>query len=283
MATHATADGDGGGDGRADTGHTDAADGADVTDSVRPALIKLTEDLRDERDRLLAGFASRRAVLEWAQRLTVRTMGRLPQQWYVDLADQFTGVSQDARQRTFLAALLSDAARDRDLDPDAAAEYREQLAGNLLRQAQHDAFRHLRVSANEYTDVDESAQNPLKQRYIAMRPALNELDRNQTRTIDAVLSGFEDRAAILAWGDDLELATHGQIEGAFIRRCYAEDSTVANLLCADGPTAERGRELFAATYLLPVFNEGVRDLLGFSAESAEEEHQPVTRDELPMG
>ena len=158
MATHATADGDGGGDGRADTGHTDAADGADVTDSVRPALIKLTEDLRDERDRLLAGFASRRAVLEWAQRLTVRTMGRLPQQWYVDLADQFTGVYRDARQRTFLAALLSDTARDRDLDPEAAAEYRERLAGNLLRQAQHDAFRHLRVSANEYTDVDESAQ-----------------------------------------------------------------------------------------------------------------------------
>jgi len=45
----------------------------------------------------------------------------------------------------------------------------------------------------------------------------------------------------------------------------------------------RGRELFAATYLLPVYNAGVRDLLGFSTESADEERDAITRGDIPMG
>ena len=255
-----------------------------VPDSVRPSLVKLTEDLDTERNRLLAGFESRRAVLQWAQRLTVRTMGRLPTQWYTDLAEQFRGVTDSDKERVLLSVLLTEQRRTRELHPDAVEGVRERMAGVIMRQAHHRAFRYLRVDANEYTDAEESAHDPAKQRYIAMRPALDELDEKQGATLTQLLDGFRTRESIIRWGDDLDLATHGQVSEEFLTRCYSEDSTVENLLCADHTAAERGRELFAASYLLPAYHAGVRDLTGFSGESADEEGEGgLSRDDVPMG
>lgn len=259
-----------------------ASDGdTTIPESVRPSLVKLNEDLKRERDRLLAGFENRRAVVEWAQRLTVRTMGRLPNRWYDDLAEQF--LPADGMERTLLAALLSDESRRRPLDTEAARRDRERIAGVIMRQAHHRAFGYLRADAHEYTDVEDTSQNPLKQRYIAMRPALDELDEYQHRTLAALLNGFPDRTAILDWGDDMELATHGQVAESFLTRCYEEESTVRNLLCADTEAADRERALFAATYLLPAYNAGVRDLTGFSGESAAETNRGISSDQIGRG
>lgn len=242
-------------------------DGDDVLESHRPALRKLALDIQDLREELLAGFASRRAVLEWSQRMTVRTLGEVRQSWYYELARQFRGLPSDERERALVSALLIPAVRKREINQEAARALRERLAAVLLGRAEHRALRRLRKDATEYTDDDGdgSGHNPEIQRYIAMRPALNELEAYQQRTLTKCVDGLESRYEILTWGDDLELATHGELEEDFLERCYREPST-ARLLTSTRPVDKRARELFAATYLIPAFNAGVRDLTGRAKE-----------------
>jgi hypothetical protein len=66
------------------------------------------------------------------------------------------------------------------------------------------------------------------------------------------------------------LATHGEIDETFIARCVREPSTRTVLL---EDSAREARELFAAHYLLPMFNAGVRDLAGRSGEAPKAERQ----------
>ncbi|WP_276253593.1 hypothetical protein [Halomontanus rarus] len=241
----------------------------DVLESHRPALKKLALDIQGLRKELLTGFGSRREVLEWSQRLTVRTLGEIRTSWYLELARQFRGVPSSGDERALLSALLTPAARSRELDPETADALRERLAAVLLGPSEHRAFRRLRRDATEYVDErgagDTSGHDPLKQRYIAMRPALDELDAYQGRVLAQCVDGLEDQSTILEWGDDLELATHGELDDDFLERCYREPSTVT-MLTSSSDDQKRARELFAATYLVPAYNAGVRDLTGRAKE-----------------
>jgi len=98
-----------------------------------------------------------------------------------------------------LAALLDGSSRDRELDPDAVGDLRRDVATEVIDPAFRRAFRQLRKSATEYVDDESSSDtehNPAKQRYIAMRPALDELDGYQERAVDAVVDGLEDADAV---------------------------------------------------------------------------------------
>ncbi|MCU4975940.1 hypothetical protein OB955_25005 [Halobacteria archaeon AArc-m2/3/4] len=246
----------------------------DVLESHRPALKKLALDIQGLRNELLAGFGSRREVLEWSQRLTVRTLGEIRTSWYLELGRQYRGVPSSGDERALMAALLTPAARSRELDSVAVDALRERLAAVLLGPAEHRALRRLRKDATEYVDEtgdgDQSGHDPLKQRYIAMRPALDELDTYQKRVLTECVDGLEDRSQILEWGDDLELATHGELDDDFLERCYREPSTVT-MLTSSREDQKRARELFAATYLIPAFNSGVRDLTGRAKEMPDAE------------
>jgi len=236
-----------------------------ATSSRRPALVKLVQDIRALESELIAGFGSRAAVLRWSQRLTVRTLGEVPTGWYEDLADHFKGTPSGPNERTFLSTLLDSQARTRPVGDREAEETRRQLVAHTVRPAAHRAFRKLRKDAGEYVDADKSAtasgHDPDRQRYIAMRPSLDDIEAYQQRSLDKLLAGFTDREEILSWGHDLELATHGELEAGFVTDCYTETRT-RRVLTGDGYADGRARELFAATYLIPEFNAGVRDLAG---------------------
>ena len=248
------------------------------TEFVRPALVRLKLDLEQLETELYDGFGRRRDALEWMQRLCVRTLGRTRQEFIRGLARQFRGKVDDRRERALLSALLVPAARDRDLEPEVVAELRERLAATVLAPAYHRALRHLRKDAGEYIDSssgDTSGHDPQVQRYVAMRPAVDELEANQSAVLEAVLDGFEEPRDILEWGRDVELATHGEISDQFIRRCYSEPSTRQMLLSGARADAS-ARELFAATYLIPAFNQGVRDLVGRAGEQPDKDSSPST-------
>lgn len=248
------------------------ADGADIFDveTVRPALVTLTRDIREMQAALLDGFDSRRALLAWCQQLTVRTLGVLEDDVYTRLGRQFRG--DDAHEGVLLAALLTPTARTRDLEEDVARELRERWLARRIDPAFRVAFRHLRKDASEYIDAagDGDAHDPTRQQHLAMRPSLTELDEYQSEALTRVLDGLADGAAILDWSKVLVLATHGETESAFLGRCYLEGST-RRMLTDTGPVARRARELFAAFHLLPRFNAGVRDLAGRSGELADAE------------
>ena len=74
---------------------------------MRPSLVSLAIEIRELETELLEGLDSRRAVLEWLQRLVVRTLGELPAEWVDKFADEFKGVPGEEKERTLLAALLT--------------------------------------------------------------------------------------------------------------------------------------------------------------------------------
>lgn len=245
-------------------------------ETYRPSLRKLTIDIRSMREEVEAGFPSRSDVLKWEQRLTVRTLGEIPMQFYEGLARQFRIDRQperDGRRRqgALLAALLTESARRRELNEETARELRERLVATYLTPAFHRAFRQLRKSAGEYIEKSDSAgHDPSSQSFIAMRPSLDEIDADQNRALTAVLDGLGDRSEILSWLEDVELATHGESDPGFGERCYKEPSTAQ--LLTSGEDKRAARELFAGFHLLPAFNRGVRDLVGRTGELPEVEH-----------
>lgn len=248
-----------------------------VPDSYRPSLVKLTNDLAETQRQLMRGFESRADVLYWLQATCVRTLGTIPDSVIRRLARQFQPVKGE--DTVLLAAFLQPQARERSLSEEKAQELRERFAATYLRPAHHYAFRHLRSDAGEYIDRAEGNEHdPAKQRYIAMRPALDELHQTQKNTLEGLLDGFSSQAELLDWAADVELATHGEIDETFARRAYMEKPT-RKLLLRQSRNHERGRELFAAVHLLPAFNAGVRDLAGRAQEQPDadtEEQRPTT-------
>lgn len=229
----------------------------------RPALQRLTLDVKEIRQELLGGFPDRGAILWWCQRVAIRTLGTIPDRLPRELARQFRLDDDPENEPALLSAL-----RNEHPDPTAGRETRERLYATIVRPAFHRAFRNLRPDAGEYFDDENSVEpghDPQAQPYVAMRPVVDELEAYQQRSLSDLLDGFGDRGAIIAWGDRLEQATHGEIPGDFVTRCYDEPST-RNVLLGRVEGATASRELFAATYLLPAFRAGVADLSGRAGE-----------------
>jgi hypothetical protein len=262
----------------------------DAPATYRPALVKLSDDVEDLQTEMLDGFDDREQLLAWLQRLSIRTLGEIPQRVFWEFARQFVLDQRvDIEQGVLLAALLRPVERDRDADlpKTVVDELRERFVATQIRPAYHRAYRELRKDATEYIDEsdDETAHDPGKQRHPAMRPGLRELDDWQQRALSSLLDGFDDGRAILDWGTELEHATHGEldeieppgwadsVDGAvasttdtdFIERCYRERSA-RSVLTADGEDARELRELFAAFWIVPAFNRGVRVLSGRAGE-----------------
>lgn len=249
-------------------------DDIDEFQSFRPALLKLDTDIRELEAELMDGFNSRSAIIQWTQRLCVHTLGWVGEDWFTRLAKQFRTSYADGRERTVISCLLAHDSRIRALEVEQAEEVRRQIVTQTIRPAKRIAFRQLRSDAGEYvSDASGSAEhNAAKQRYIAMRPALDELHEWQQSALDRLLTpgGFDDREDLLSWTRDLELATHGETPEDFATRCYQERATRRTLV-SNGPHYDRAREFFAAAYLIPLFNRGVSDLSGRTKETAQRE------------
>jgi hypothetical protein len=244
----------------------------EIPESRRPALVRLCLDVEELVEELMSGFGSRSEVLRWARRMVPRTLGEIETSFYESFAGEFraagtrgAGRIEDVdEERVLLSALLDGSSRSRDVPPDAVVDLRRDVATEVIDPAFRRAFRQLRKSATEYIDSEDSSEtdtDPDKQRYIAMRPALDELDEYQRRAVDAVLDGLEDVDQLRRWTTLVELASHGEVRDDVLRRSVREESTRSLLTESDATDAQgRARELYVAFYLLPAFNRGVRDL-----------------------
>lgn len=256
--------------------HPDAV--GDRPEPFRPALVTLSDDVRDRVDELRSGLSSEDRVLSWVQELTIRTLGNLDAVVYRDLARQFRGP-----QGVLLASLVRPHARRgrmEGLGDDTAQAVRERFLAHYVFPAHQQAFRELRTDATEYVDAgdDGDAHEPHRQTFIAMRPALSELEQWQERSLSRLLDGFDERGDILDWSPDLVLATHGELSKDWVTRVYSEESAVAVLL-GDSEEDARARRLMAAHHILPRFRDGVRVLAGRAGELADAEKEEM---EVPM-
>jgi hypothetical protein len=249
-------------------GRAEARIGGETERSHRPALKRLRLDVKEIREELLTGFPDAEALLWWHQRVAVRTLGELPLKLTHELARQLRS-ADGGEMPTLLGALLG--GRHANLSTAEARETRLMLYGEVVYPAFHRAYRELRPDAGEYIDSDEgysykdAGHEPENQPYVAMRPAVDELESHQQHALADLLNGFETRADILSWGERLVEATHGELDEEFLPRCRREPST-RKLLLDQSPTAAATRIVFAAAYVLPAFTAGVRDLAGRSGE-----------------
>jgi hypothetical protein len=238
-----------------------------MTESRRPALQKLATDQRECIEALHAGFDTREDVLLWLQRVAVRSLGYLPDDWFRAVA------------------LRPDVLDDLVGDGDVEQFRRGQLGDVVLHRAFRTAFHRVRERVHEYTDSEKTDEtdgtpDPDRQKFIAMRPELSATDSAQREALVDLFDGFADRQAIRLWVHDLRPATEGHLPASFLEYCcytpMGHDPLVAPP--DDGP-ARTARENLAATVLLPAMNRGVRSLQSGAEETVEtvsESHGPLS-------
>lgn len=246
----------------------------------RPSLSNLDRRQQTALDELVDGFADRKGVLRWVQRLGVVTLGRLPNRVMREVA----------LDRTMLHLLVVTPDRKRFIDTGeeptdlgVAERYRERLAGRLLPFT-NEAVRDFRDSAVEYLD-DEARPDPDRHEAVAHRPSLSELDERQRRALDALIEGeLGSYRDVVGWARSLNLASEGEINSGdahgreFLERVTNEDGTLAVLIADESEprSHERARLRFGAYHLLPAFNAGVRALWRRSGEDTTVESDGLT-------
>lgn len=245
----------------------DPEDGDPVADTrVKPALLTLLSDqaalidagqsVGHDHD-LRTGFPSRRALIEWYQRASVRTVGHIADEW-----DPVDCVGDD----TLVRALVYDPVGGMDpMDHSKAVEYRRVLEAKVVQPACNRAYRALRDGANEYISDDDGPGSmggdldPRNQKNVAMRPGFQSLDRQQERVLGMLWDGFGSTDDLMDWLHGLNSPTNGEIDGDIAETTVTDDVALQHLLFdPETPEAEMYQAAFAATVLLPAFVDGVR-------------------------
>ncbi|MFB6179568.1 MAG: hypothetical protein ABEI77_07595 [Halorientalis sp.] len=255
----------------------------DVEGSYRPSLVKLLRDLRELRKNLRSGFESRRAVLDWLRRLTVRELGEVDQHFYHEIGRAFRSPYGDT-ERTVLSILLTGSERQREVSSEHVDAIRGGIEARVITPALEQAYRSLRQDATEYVDdTEDSEHDPSIQRFPAMRPYIAEIEGWQRDCLGRFLDGFDNRNELLDWYEVFLKATHGErvrvledgelVEIEEVGRKLWDETATARVLVSDTDRARYGREIYAATLVIPTFNAGVRDIASKAGELPDAETQ----------
>ena len=238
-----------------------ALESAGVETHTRPASAKLTHDQADLLVDLLAGFGSRREILEWEQELVIQTVGQLQDSW-------FTRTAADAP--TVSALLGRPWGPCEEMSEPLAVEIRRGIVAKDLLPAFHAGHEIARWAAVERVDHlddendgdDMDAVDPREQQYPLMRPAFGEIAGQQETALETLLEGFENPEALLAWSLQVVSASYAQIERETVTRPYFEQSLRKHLLGVESDGRDQFvRESWAAEFLIPAFNRAA-DALG---------------------
>jgi hypothetical protein len=233
-----------------------------MTDRPRPALPTLQADQRAliDPDRgddvgygLRGGFPDRQAVINWYQRAVVRTFGHITDTWTpVDLL----------RDRTLLRALIPDDERD-GVGESTAYHYRLSLEKSVVLPACNRAYNDLRKQAGEYVEDEHEDKlrnvDPESQEAVAMRPAFQVADAQQSDTLRELWGGFETIETLQSWLHDLNEPTNGALDDTLPTALGRDPAASKHLLTGrvDEQDARLYRERFAIRILLPAFAEGI--------------------------
>ncbi|MFW5900219.1 MAG: hypothetical protein ACOCTH_00390, partial [Halodesulfurarchaeum sp.] len=217
---------------------------------------------------------------EWLQRVQITTFGRIYPGVYELPAPAFMVGTPTEGRHYDLDVLVTEAARDLDLDPEDVTEIRNRFWQRFIHPAYHGAAKSIRRNAGQYVDDDGERSptnlDPVRQRYTGMRPALDELDKYQQTALGLLLDGFEEPSQIIDWIQVLELASQHEVPVEFGWRLYNREAD-RRMLCGESEAMARTRELVALRFILPMFTRGTKDLASY----AREQPQRVRDQEVP--
>lgn len=253
---------------------------------VVAATRALRERQHDVRDRLFEGFDTRTDILLWQHDVAACTLGRVADEWHKSiLTDRWT-----------VAALLADH-RDRQSISDHAPG-KEQVNSVRLDMYKDDllppcqsAIKWFWRRTTEYAGQDQNPVDPTKQKFLAMRPRLDELVSDQRRVLYWALDEetgpgeanvdhdgpITDRQDALEWADAVGYATNGAVDPDFASRVCTPTSEWWNPLLK---TRGTWLQFLLADDVLPPMNLSIREAADTAAEFPAEEREKVT---IPSG
>ncbi|MFC7047276.1 hypothetical protein ACFQH6_19375 [Halobacteriaceae archaeon GCM10025711] len=206
-------------------------------------------------EELERGFDTRSDVVLWMHEASVRTLGQLPDDWFSDqLSDRYR-----------VASLLDDSRERERLTPSAPSESlaaleRHLVADTDLFEAARAAMALLNEQALDYGESEEG-RDPGKQRWLAMRPALDELVDKQRAVIREALGrggedsrGLASRRDVSQWSRKLVRATTGARGGLTGRSLWDP----WDRMVLQGSTDSPSLHLLLADDVLPVMNATIR-------------------------
>jgi hypothetical protein len=244
-----------------------------MTETVYASLDALSAAQEDLYDELERGFGTRRDLLLWMHKASVRTLGHVPDGW----------ASRILTNRYETAALLDDVRRrealtERAPDDADARTQRMLLGDDELLDACRDGMKLLGEQAEEYLDDELDGTDVSLQRYLAMRPGVEDVVTRQRAALQRVLGrhddvgpdGLETREDVRSWTRGVVRATKG-VDGGISRRS-SFDLWWRQLLT--GPVDSPTLHIHLAEEVLSVMNRSIRQTATASREAVAEDREP---------
>lgn len=243
-------------------------------DPTYPALRNLEVAQQQVAEDLREGFRTKEELFFWLHELTIVSFGYIKTE-FLEEAYKHCGMLKCLMTGEDFTISFD---HINEMEPWECREFRLRLEEDLNRPFQK-AYRDLRTNANEYVDPENRPDPASDDVPIALRPSLEQLRERQARTLRDLLDGFENTEEILDWERQLNAASHGELPGRLITGLRTPEKTVEHGLLNDDDLKHAPdkpmefRYLFACTYVLPAFNEGVRTITGAAGETTDDEEE----------
>jgi hypothetical protein len=246
----------------------------DDRDHSFTSLKTLRAHQRDLRDKLLSGFANRTELLLWQHDVAAKTIGQIPDDWH----------RKFVTDRWLSAAMLADYEQRAVVSSRPPADVvsqrrRHEIIHEDLMPAMQSAIREFRQLAVQYIEDPSNPVDMGRQEYIAMRPQLDEVVREQRFALEWALDAWADeqrrppistRSDALAWADQVIYATYGHIGDEFTDQVISPSSEWLPALTSPASVALK---LLLSTEILPAMNETIRYVVSNSKEVSAEERE----------
>lgn len=234
--------------------------------SVKPALDKLDKDQDELIDKFYAGFSSKTELLTWIPKLSSRTLGIIRNNILKGMVFE----------EPFLEDLLGVS--------ENAIEQREKFIAKFIIPACNLSYERIRDRARDYMENREKDEKDVpkveKQKHIAMRPRINELEQRQVESIKTGLIGFNSKQNLLKWGKSLTSASNAQINRNFAKKIYFEKPIRDAFLGENNEKNIYIRQSVCGSEIIPSFNTAIRDVSQKAGEFDEEVKEQVEPGEL---
>lgn len=239
-----------------------------------PALGQLEEEFNDHMRVFRSGIETSEDLVYWFQKVSVLTLGHVDDDVLKALFVE--GSSANAILLGHPATKPRRDPRTEDLEEEVDVVTRQKVESHTFTPAFRRAYRKLKSNANEYLDDDAPAASD--DAPPALRPALQELSTRQREVLDEMFQdgGLRDYGELNEWTRDVVAATRAHIPDEYLRGLamkQREPNLQGALLHSgtfDSETRQNFLQTFAATILLPLFNEAVRDLAQTAGEVADD-------------
>jgi hypothetical protein len=241
---------------------------------VRAAVDELAASQDQLFDELERGFDDRRDLVLWLHKASARTLGRIPDEW----PQQLLG----SRYQTSGLLGVEDGTHAPD---EALADFeRDLVRDDILLEACQSSMRFISQRSTQYADGSSGGESKHNrefgpQRWLAMRPSLDELVTRQRNALKRVLgrddqypNGLEGHEDISRWVRSVQRASRG-LDGGLSRDAIWSPWWRQTL--TDDPR-QPDLHLLLADEVLSVFNAAIREEASQADEAPDEETQQQT-------